>query len=101
MDLAGSFYQQAQAQAIYESLASEIGPSDRIIFDTAVTRLRCRNIKKLFYYSESKSKDAEYESLDELITMYTSYIIQSEKLKDVCEVLDDEYNVVLNEDKFF
>ena len=62
---------------------------------------RCRNIKKLFYYAESKSKEAEYESLEELRNLYTSYILQSEKLKDICEELDDEYNVVINEDKFF
>ena len=34
---------------------------------------RCRKIKKLFNYAESKSKDAEYESLDELRLLYTSY----------------------------
>jgi hypothetical protein len=65
---------------------------------------RTRNIRKLFYYAETKSKEAEYESLDELRALYKSYIIQSEEfkiLKNVCETLDDEYNVVLNEDKFF
>ena len=62
---------------------------------------RCRNIKNLYYFCETKPQEAEYESLEQLRTLYTSYIKQSEEIKDVCEILDDDYNVVINEDKFF
>jgi len=41
---------------------------------------RCRNIRKLFYYAESKSKEAEYESLDELRNFSTSHILQSKMM---------------------
>ena len=69
---------------------------------------RCRTIRNLYYYCSAKPKETEYESLEQLRTSYTSYIKQSETLKEsdkllynMCETLDDNYNVVINEDKFF
>ena len=35
---------------------------------------RCRNINKLFYYSESKSNEPKYKSVDEIEKLYSEFI---------------------------
>lgn len=62
---------------------------------------RNRNIKRLFYYCNTKPKEAKYNDVQELRQLYKSYILENDILKDVCEDIDDDYNNVINENSFF
>jgi hypothetical protein len=62
---------------------------------------RNRSIKRLFYYCNTKPREAKYNDVQELRQLYKSYVLENEILKNVCEDIDDDYNNVINENSFF
>ena len=62
---------------------------------------RCRNLKRIFYYCNTKPRDAEYNDIEDLRTQYKNYVIHNDIIKDVCEDIDEDYNNVINENSFF
>ena len=62
---------------------------------------RCRNINKLFYYSESKSFEPNYKSVEEVEKSYLEFIETSEKLNQVCKTINDDYDEVMSQNDFF
>ena len=58
---------------------------------------RCRNINKLFYYSESKSFEPNYKSVEEVEKSYLQFIETSEKLNQVCKTINDDYDEVMSQ----
>jgi len=56
---------------------------------------RCRNINKLFYYSESKSNEPKYNSVEEVEKLYSEFIETSEKLNEVCKTINMDYEEVI------
>ena len=62
---------------------------------------RCRNIDKLFYYSESKSYEPNYKSVEEVKQVYTEFIETSDRLNQVCKTIDDDYDDVMSQNDFF
>ena len=62
---------------------------------------RCRNINKLFYYSESKSNEPKYNSVDEVEQLYSEFIETSDKLNKVCKTINMDYEEVIAQNDFF
>ena len=62
---------------------------------------RCRNINKLFYYSESKSNEPKYNSVDEVEQLYSEFIETSDKLNEVCKTINMDYEEVISQNDFF
>ena len=56
---------------------------------------RCRNINKLYYYSESKSNEPKYKSVDEVEHLYSEFIETSDKLNEVCKTINMDYEEVI------
>jgi hypothetical protein len=86
---------QAQDQFIY------IKGNSIDAFSSFQQTCRCRNIKRLFYYCNTKPKMPKYRDVEELQDLYKSYVLHNEIIKDVCEDIDDDYNNVINENSFF
>lgn len=62
---------------------------------------RCRNINKLFYYSQAKNKKSKFSNYEEIKDNYNNFIIQSELLNNVCKDIDDDCNEIIINNKFF
>ena len=62
---------------------------------------RCRNINKLYYYSESKSNEPKYKSVDEIEKLYSEFIETSDKLNEVCKTINMDYEEVISQNDFF
>jgi hypothetical protein len=61
---------------------------------------RCRNINKLYYYSESKSNEPKYNSVDEVEHLYSEFIETSDKLNEVCKTINMNYEEVISQNDF-
>ena len=61
----------------------------------------CRNIKQLYYYSETKSKNAVYESVDSVKQDYHKAIKTNEQITNICANIDKDDNEVFIENMFF
>ena len=62
---------------------------------------RCRNINKLFYYSESNSYEPNYKSVEEIEKTYTEFIETSDRLNEVCKTINEDYDEVMGQNDFF
>jgi hypothetical protein len=62
---------------------------------------RCRNINKLYYYSESKSNEPKYKSVDEVEHLYSEFIEISDKLNEVCKTINMDDEEVISQNDFF
>ncbi len=62
---------------------------------------RCRNINKLFYYSESKSNEPKYKSVVEVEKLYSEFIETSDKFNEVCKTINMDYEEVISTNDFY
>jgi hypothetical protein len=56
---------------------------------------RTRNIRNLYYYSELKNTDPQYESLEHCKQYYANISITSEEINEVCGQFDETDNEVV------
>lgn len=63
---------------------------------------RTRNIKKVYYFCETSIKDAKYENIDALKTHLKQLsIYTNNNINDLCNIIEDEGEPKINENKFF
>ena len=61
----------------------------------------CRNIKALYYYSETESRKAVYENVESAKHDYQQAIATNQKITDICATIDKDDNEGLVENMFF
>ena len=64
-------------------------------------RLHVVDIKSLYYYGELESKEAKYNSIDEVKQQYLKGIETSKKLTDMCLYLNKNDDAEIVENSFF
>ena len=62
---------------------------------------RTRNIKTLYWYSESNQQDAHYESLDQLKDLIQTSIVTSKSINNCCTYIDADGECKMVENMWF
>jgi len=62
---------------------------------------RCRNIKTLYYYSETVSHRAVYETVDDVKQAYHTAVKSNNRMTEVCATINKDDQEVLIENMFF
>ena len=62
---------------------------------------RCRNIKRLYYFSETESKEARYESIEDTKQTYKQCIKTNMNITNICKTINEKDEDVLVENLFF
>jgi len=88
-------FSDAQDVFIYNK-GRTIDPSD--IFQQTI---RTRNINKLYYYSEVKTHEPMYNSLDECRSINLDLTTTSKEIFEVCSSNDSSDDEIINENTFF
>jgi hypothetical protein len=62
---------------------------------------RTRNIRKVYYYCETKDRIGLYENLEETKKIYDDFILHNEHLTNVCEYIDENDDMKLSKNSFY